>query len=539
MRRLNIRRKKEKKLIWKRFRFYIDLAILACCGIVAWNINPYHNSQINESNNEKPSMLYIFHDYEWNHYILNETAHWAASSWEYLFNDNIPNEVKWEEKNDQNTGSVSLWDVSDNSNMVNEENQLGNIQIDSQSQENNNSESIKNNQISLAEIMNELWVDNNNENNYENNEIENEGNWISWSGNETLIINLWELKEEENSDEDYYQIEEYSGNNESSLVIEKIDQNKVANNWHKNSENWTMAKNFSFMTDWWILPTLIPWEELDFNIYSNPIGYVSNSEYIYADLNWNKKPWITILPDYEDCMTPWWYKIVHGDSVLAYQQMDNAPDICNIERRFCRKWKLSWTYTQQWCFINKSYTYAQWWEANPTPKTEEIKSDTTQNSDWTVTVNKPLWTGSFVFDKPSQSSTPSYNNTNNIKKDNEVDQTTRPHRNCTTPRWEKVLHGQIIQAFKHSNWFSDSPCEAQIRLCSMWKLKWSYTESSCKTWDTSFIDWINGSPTWKTYSKEKLKRVKNQIKNENVYDKDYKKITNVDALERILRLLDD
>ena len=238
-------------------------------------------------------------------------------------------------------------------------------------------------------------------------------------------------------------------------------------------------------------------------------------------------------------MTPWWYKIVHGDSVLAYQQMDNAPDICNIERRFCRKWKLSWTYTQQWCFINKSYTYAQWWEANPTPKTEEIKSDTTQNSDWTVTVNKPLWTGSFVFDKPSQSSTPSYNNTNNIKKDNEVDQTTRPHRNCTTPRWEKVLHGQIIQAFKHSNWFSDSPCEAQIRLCSMWKLKWSYTESSCKTWDTSFIDWINGSPTWKTYSKEKLKRVKNQIKNENVYDKDYKKITNVDALERILRLLDD
>lgn len=71
---------------------------------------------------------------------------------------------------------------------------------------------------------------------------------------------------------------------------------------------------------------------------------------------------------------------------------------------------------------------------------------------------------------------------------------------------------------------------------------WTYTESTCKTRDTSFIDRINWSPTWETYSKEKIERVKKQIKNEEIYyeneRKNAEKSTNSDALDKILWILD-
>ena len=122
--------------------------------------------------------------------------------------------------------------------------------------------------------------------------------------------------------------------------------------------------------------------------------------------------------------------------------------------------------------------------------------------------------------------------------DEEVEQTKRPHWDCTTPWWEKVRHGSFIQAFKHANWFSDAPCEMQLRLCTMWDLMWTYTESTCKTWDTSFIDWINWSPTRDTYSKEKLELIKKQIKAEKNYEKNYWRYVNNDELDKILSILD-
>jgi hypothetical protein len=76
----------------------------------------------------------------------------------------------------------------------------------------------------------------------------------------------------------------------------------------------------------------------------------------------------------------------------------------------------------------------------------------------------------------------------------------------------------------------------------MWELKWTYTESTCKTWNTSFIDWVNWSPNRWTYSKEKIDWVKKQIKNEWVdYEKARKnadRSTTSDALDKILWILD-
>ena len=39
----------------------------------------------------------------------------------------------------------------------------------------------------------------------------------------------------------------------------------------------------------------------------------------------------------KSCLTPWGYEIDHGASVLAYEQRVDAPHICNLQRRTCKK----------------------------------------------------------------------------------------------------------------------------------------------------------------------------------------------------------
>ena len=227
--------------------------------------------------------------------------------------------------------------------------------------------------------------------------------------------------------------------------------------------------------------------------------------------------------------------------------MENTPDFCHIERRFCWKWKLSWSYTQQGCSINENYTYEQWWDVKVTQKTDDWFNGrkTRQNPDWSVSVkNSEIWWGEeWMLDIPNKTSSSFSTNENNIREEDKwVPQKTRPHRDCTAPRWEKVKHWDFIQAFKHENWFSDAPCEMQIRLCTMGELMWTYTESTCKTWSTSFIDWVNWSPSRNTYSKEKLELVRKQIKAERAYyeknRKSAEKSTNSKNLDRILYILD-
>ena len=372
-----------------------------------------------------------------------------------------------------------------------------------------------------------------------------------------IELNSWA---ESDSDEPYYIVTEQTWSDNSKLVIERIEDSENSGNIESELLS---AKIFTFTSDGWIVPILASRDELHINKSNKwSIEYIDNSWSTYGwnsgvnGRNWNgtktDPSGVTIIPEYADCMTPWWYKIEHWDSVLAYQQMDNAPNICNIERRFCRNGKLSWTYTQQWCSVNENYTYEKWWEAVVNTNTDSNNNngkssngrnpDVRQNSDWSVSVNKPLWTGSFVFDKPSQTSTPEYHTSDNVKIDEEVDQTTRPHRDCTAPWWEKVKHGQFVQAFKHANWFADAPCEMQIRLCSMWDLMWTYTESTCKTRDASFIDWVNWYPNGDKSSKEKIEWIKKQIQNEqDDYEnarKNARRSTKVDELDKLLYILD-
>lgn len=524
MSRLRIKKKNaEKRLIWTKVRHYIDFVILVCCLVVTFNIHPTNNNINTDNSTDKQKMLYIFHDYAGNEYILNDTLHWSADSWDYLFEDEVPSDLKWEEK--VFTDSVSLSNTTPDTNQP--KGNTGNIENNS-----DNETTVKDNQVSLKDMIVDLWINDKN-------------SWTENTDNNKLVVDLSDSWIKSDSDEPYYIVTEETWNNDNSkLVIEKME----------NSEESVLlsAKFFTFTEDWWVVPILVSRDELNLNKSNGaPIAYIDNSwtTYGWNSWIWEKSNWsgVTIIEEYADCMTPWWYKIDHWDSVLAYQQMDNAPNICNIERRFCRNGKLSWTYTQQWCSVNENYTYEQWWEAvvttdNVNNKNSGRQPDVKQNSDWSVTVNKPLWTGSFVFDRPSQRSTPEYHVSDNVKIDEEVEQTQRPHRDCTAPWWEKVKHGQFVQAFKHANWFADAPCEMQIRLCSMWDLMWAYTESTCKTRESSFIDWVNWSPNWDRHTKEKIEWIKKQIQNEQIdYEnarKNAKRSTNSDELDRILYILD-
>ena len=484
-----------KKTIRNFFRPYIDLWILVCCLIIAFNIHP-----TNIKTTEPQKILYIFHDYEWNEYYLNEDIHGAADSMDYLFDTTIPEQIKWEDSTTY-TDSVSLWNNW------------------------NNDTSTKNNQITFDDIISDLWIDT---------------DWTNNKDNDTLVIDLWNNTSNQKDDKVSYSVTEE--NNGSTLIIEKETNNEEWGTNINKTEKYRIAKKFTYTTEGWLVPILVPWEDLPTKEY-NEYEIVNNNTSESSTDTSKKSGWITIIKDYADCMTPRWYKISHGDSVLAYKQIDNAPDICNIERRYCRNWKLSWTFTQQGCSINSNYSYELKWEANiPQKNTEEIKWWAKQNPDWTVSVKSDEIWWWFVFDKPNRSST-EYSYSDNIREEESwIEQTDKPHRNCTTPWWEKVKHGQIIQAFKHENWFSDAPCETQFRLCSMWELLWTYTESTCKTWDTSFIDWINGSPTRETYSKEKLELIKKRIKDEETDYKNARKnatrSTNSETLEKILYILD-
>ena len=525
MGKFRIKKKKETNLIWNKLRHYIDLIIVVCCLVITFNIHPNNST---DQVAEKSKMLYIFHDYEWNEYILNDTIHWAADSWAYLFDDEVPSDIKWDESTENSASLAELTNAQDQSEKQDTETKTNeNI---------NTNNDVKNNQVSLDDIMTDLWIEDIDISNEHNNA---QSSNTTTTGDSSLIINVSDFPDNTDPNGTRYTIKEENDEDSSILIIEKQDGNTSKSD-PSNNENLLSARTFTYRYEWWVQPTLIPRDQL--SLYNSSISSSSynNSDWSISKTdNWTSNNSTNIIDEYADCMTPWWYKIMHWDSVLAYQQMSNAPDICNIERRFCWKWKLSWTYTQQWCSINENYTYEQWWEAEVTKKEKESRYKTSQNPDGTVSVVEDVTTWSFVFDRPRPDDSINYETKYNLRTEEpEVDQTKQAHRDCTAPWWEKVWHWMFVQAFKHSNWFSDSPCEAQLRLCTNWDLIWTYTEPTCKTRDTSFIDWINGSPTRETYSKEKLERVKDQINEERNYDKSFKRYSTSDELDRILYILD-
>jgi hypothetical protein len=166
----------------------------------------------------------------------------------------------------------------------------------------------------------------------------------------------------------------------------------------------------------------------------------------------------------------------------------------------------------------------------------------------------------------------------------EVEQTSRPYPDCVAPWGEAVKHGQFVKAYKHKNGFSDAPCEVQLRTCTVGKLEGTYEQLSCRSWETSYLDRLEGIPSFdggytsqglqkyltrlkgykslstnpssqelqdhinwlntypepdKILSNRKLQQITATRMNEVVYQREYGNNLHSEALDQILRILDE
>lgn len=197
----------------------------------------------------------------------------------------------------------------------------------------------------------------------------------------------------------------------------------------------------------------------------------------------DKEVWIVILPDYQSCQTPWGYPIPHWESVLAYQQDLNTPNVCFTQRRSCFDGKLSGTFTLQSCKENENFTYLKenFVVYNDPDKKrvpiDEEKVQTIENTNDNLS-NWLIWANWWVVSKP-QSSISKWNS-NEISNATPLEQTERPSVDCKSPWWEWVKDGQFVKAYQRRYGSNDVPCEVQLRRCVVWKLEWMYQYEKCE-----------------------------------------------------------
>jgi len=265
--------------------------------------------------------------------------------------------------------------------------------------------------------------------------------------------------------------------------------------------------------------------------------------WLYQDAGKGKG--IQIIPTYANCATPWGYEISHGQSLLAYQQDRNTPDTCKIERRFCWDGDLSGTFGQQSCSVNTEYSYFQeQFVSYNIPKNTSAGINLANNSlggstSSSSATSSPDRTGvGELIAKPNQQSTTRGKGSNSISSSPTAEQSERYYPSCKAPWGETIKHGQFVKAYRNKNGFSDAPCQVQLRTCVVGILEGRYAYPSCRHWDTSYIDRLDGSPTRDTYSEAKMQWIREIRANENNYQLEYGNTLKSSALDKILDILD-
>ncbi len=217
----------------------------------------------------------------------------------------------------------------------------------------------------------------------------------------------------------------------------------------------------------------------------------------------------SIVVSYASCTTPRNTTIAHGDSVLAYAQRRDDPAICNIQRRICDDGNLRGSFTQPSC---KEYLAIQpqtqqiishqQEEIDPFIQPESSSAPNTSSSQF-VWPDWWAWWGwggvgnsgirPFVNDYsfatsnvPAQWVTPfAWSTTSSSSSSTVWDGTV-----CMTPWWEEVRNGQFVRAYKSNKWFSNLPCEVELRYCVQTVLEWSFAHPSCQHFGISWEDYF-------------------------------------------------
>ena len=282
----------------------------------------------------------------------------------------------------------------------------------------------------------------------------------------------------------------------SFLFKNRNNEEEKQNKWEK----WNILWNIDYV-----------WEtDIDTWNSSNQIKETWNSENTHLDPNnpFNLPEWAIEKPLPKDCKTPRGITIKHKESILAYQQRSDVPDICNVQRRTCNDWVLDWSFTQPACNEKVIYTYTN---SNDNNKSNKETNNTVSYTKKTVishndvSKNELIQTPKYTknewakYDKNwklngwnGQPKTVIWSNQETlIWEDDSIEQVNKWHYNCISPRWEVVQHWQFIRAYDFPFWFTNASCEVELRLCVDWELKWSFNYKECQYLDVTYEEYNN------------------------------------------------
>ncbi len=276
--------------------------------------------------------------------------------------------------------------------------------------------------------------------------------------------------------------------------------------------------------DTWVIDTWIvmTWDVDTWVIAFEPIqdsiatGTTYTGEILPIVIDWKDPEPIAepVISIQQTCSIPRWGSIKNGESVLAYQQRSDDPSTCNIQRRVCTNGTLNGSYTQSSCkelfgfnvekqevvaynVPNSNNEYIQPTNIDDSNILSNNRSEAS-NRNFTVNRFNPSVPVSWPSAGGSYAGSPLYSNQNPVTQTPRYpDQSTssstiRDGTVCNTPRGEQVRNGQFIKAYKVDKWFSNLPCEVELRYCVQTVLEWSFQYESCQHYDIAVEDYLMG-----------------------------------------------
>jgi len=243
--------------------------------------------------------------------------------------------------------------------------------------------------------------------------------------------------------------------------------------------------------------------------------YKSANVWDTQELSWlnpnnpfNLPEWAIEKPAYKDCETPRWVTLKHKESILAYQQRTDVPDICNVQRRTCNNWVLDWTFTQPACDERVFYSY---WNKTSKQITSETSNVVSYTRNKVISYNdKSVQSELIQPSKFAKNEKAEFDENWKLKtgvkqpitdrqsgdewlivEQDSKEQVNVRHYNCQAPWWEIVQHWQFVRAYELPFWFTNASCRVELRLCVDWELMWSYTYNKCQYLDVTYEEYSN------------------------------------------------
>lgn len=263
--------------------------------------------------------------------------------------------------------------------------------------------------------------------------------------------------------------------------------------WSIVNDTWSVIDILSWDTQTWTVDTwMIAFEPIEEPVIVEP----TNTEILPIVID-GKDPEPIVAPvtntQQQNCSIPRWWSIRHGESVLAYQQRSDDPATCNVQRRVCNDGILNGSYTQSSCkellwFNTQKQEVVTYNVPSSNPYIQPTQPNTINDSSSsftsTIPPTTPLWGGSYAWWSIRPKTNPITTSTSSS--------TVRDGTVCTTPRGEEVRNGQFVKAYKIDKWFSNLPCEVELRYCVQTNLEWSFQYESCQHYDIAVEDYMIG-----------------------------------------------